>query len=76
MLCVARHAHRAAIPTVILVGSRDLQDESWLHALDAYPFCIVDRPMERSQSMAETEPLVERAAERVTRLITRIRRNS
>ncbi len=74
VLCVARHAHRAGIPTAILVGSLDLEDEGWLHALDAYPFCIVDRPMDREQSMAKTEALVERAAERLTRVISRVRR--
>lgn len=69
--CVARRAKAMGVPTVVLAGSLDRSDASWLSDLDGFAFGITDQPMTLTEAIGSTERLVEREARTLVQLLDR-----
>ncbi len=68
---VARRAMALGVPTVLLAGSLGPgHEELYQHGITGV-MCIIDRPMSFQQSLQRTEELLEGAAERTMRLLSR-----
>jgi len=66
---VARRAQARGVPTVALVGGLAVADHLLREAGLAAVLPIVDAPMSLDTALAQTEPLLERAAERLGYLL-------